>query len=76
MNIDGEGVLLSEMRDAGMIENCGWFSNLIKSVVKIAVAAVVVAATAAVVVATAGAAAPALVAVGVSERILAMALSK
>ena len=65
MNIDGEGVLLSEMRDAGMIENCGWFSNLIKNVVKIAVAAVVVAATAAVVVATAGAAAPALVAVGV-----------
>ena len=65
MNIDGEGVLLSEMRNAGMIETCGWFSNLIKSVVKIAVAAVVVAATAAVVVATAGAAAPALVAVGV-----------
>lgn len=65
MNIDGEGILLSEMRDAGMIENCGWFSKLIKAVVSVAVAAVVVAATVAVVVATAGAAAPALVAAGV-----------
>ena len=25
MNVDGEGVLLSEMRNAGMIQNCGWF---------------------------------------------------
>lgn len=62
MNIDGEGVLLSEMRDAGMIENCGWFSSLIKV---IAVAAVVVAAVATVV-ATAGTAAPAVVAAGVA----------
>lgn len=68
MNIDGEGVLLSEMRSAGMIENCGWFSSLIKKIVKsvvvAAVTAVVVAATAAVVVATAGVAATALVAIG------------
>ena len=52
-----------------MIQNCGWFKNLIKKVVKVAVVAVTVAAvavaTAAVVVATAGAAAPALVAAGV-----------
>lgn len=65
MNIDGEGILLSEMRDAGMIQNCGWFSNLIKKVVKAVTVVAVIAVTAAVVVATAGAAAPALVAVGV-----------
>ena len=64
MNVDGEGILLSEMKNAGMIDNCGWFSRLIKNIVKIAVVAVtvtaVVVATAAIVVATAGAAAPAL----------------
>ncbi|MBO7527815.1 MAG: hypothetical protein J6T74_08020 [Clostridia bacterium] len=69
MNIDGEGILLSEMKDAGLIANCGWFSKLIKKVVKaVAVVAAVVAAvavTAAVVIATAGAAAPAVVAAGV-----------
>ena len=69
MNIDGESILLSEMNEAGMIENCGWFKRLIKKVVKavvqVAVVAAVVVATAAVVVATAGAAAPALVAAGV-----------
>lgn len=69
MNVDGEGILLSEMQDSSMIANCGWFSRLIKNVVKIAVVAVTVAAvavtTAAVVVATAGVAAPALVAAGI-----------
>lgn len=69
MNIEGEGILLSEMQNAGMIQNCGWFSNLIKKVVKVvAIAAAtiaVVATVAAVVVATAGAAAPAVVAAGV-----------
>ncbi|MDE6398057.1 MAG: hypothetical protein K2L51_01920 [Clostridiales bacterium] len=69
MNVDDESVLLSEMQEAGMIQNCGWFKRVAKKVVKHAVQAVVVAtvavATAAVVVATAGAAAPALVAVGV-----------
>ena len=69
MNIDGESILLSEMNEAGMIQNCGWFKKLIKKVVKVAVITVAVvavaAATAAVVVATAGAAAPALVAAGV-----------
>ena len=67
--MDGDYVLLSELQDAGLIENCGWFKKLIKKVVKIAVVAVTVVAvaatTAAVVVATAGAAAPALVAAGV-----------
>lgn len=69
MNVDGEGILLSEMKNAGIIDNCGWFKRLIKKVVKVvavvAVVSVVAAATAAVVVATAGAAAPALVAAGV-----------
>lgn len=66
LNVEGEGILLSEMRDAGMIQNCGWFTKLIK---KVAVATTVVAVTVAavaVVVATAGAAAPAVVGVGVA----------
>ena len=69
MNVDGEGILLSEMRNAELIANCGWFRNLIKRVAKVVVVAatvaVVVAAATAVVVATAGAAAPAVVAAGV-----------
>lgn len=69
MNVEGESVLLSEMNSAGLINNCGWFSRLVKKVVKVAiitvVAAAVVAVTAAVVVCTAGAAAPALIAAGV-----------
>ncbi|MDR2266086.1 MAG: hypothetical protein LBE09_00675 [Christensenellaceae bacterium] len=65
MNIDGEGVLLSEMRNAGMIQNCGWFSNLIKAVAVVAAVVAVVAVVAAVVVVTAGTATPALVAAGV-----------
>ena len=60
MNIDGEGLLLSEMQEIGIIQNCGWFKNLFKVV---AVAAAVVAVTA-LVVATVGATAPAVVAVG------------
>ena len=66
MNIDGEGVLLSEMRDAGMIENCGWFSNLIKAVAKAVVVVAVAAVAVAAVVVTAGAAAPAVVGAGVA----------
>lgn len=65
MNIDGDAVLLSEMRDAGMIQNCGWFSKLIKAIVVAVVVVAVVAVVAATVVVTAGAAAPALVAAGV-----------
>ena len=65
MNVDGEGVLLSEMRNAGLIDNVGWFSRVIKKIAKVvAVVAVTVAAVAAVV-ATAGAAAPAVVAAGI-----------
>ena len=68
MNIGGEGILLSEMRNAGKIQNCGWgwFIDLIKDVgTAVAVTAGVVAATAAVV-ATCGAAAPAVAAAGVA----------
>ena len=50
MNDEGESVLLSEMQNAGMIENCGWLSRLIKAA---AVTTVTSAATA-VVVATDG----------------------
>ena len=65
MNIDGDAVLLSEMRNAGLIDNVGWFSRVIKKIAKVvAVVAVTVAAVAAVV-ATAGAAAPAVVAAGI-----------
>lgn len=65
MNVDGEGVLLSEMRNAGLIDNVGWFSRVIKKIAKVvAVVAVTVAAVAAIV-ATAGAAAPAVVAAGI-----------
>ena len=75
MNIDGEGILLSEMQNAGVIQNCGWFSKLIKAVaITVAVVAVVVA-VAAVVVVTAGAAAPALVAAGVGAASAAVAVT-
>ena len=32
MNIDGEGILLSDTRNAGMIQNCGWFAKLVKGI--------------------------------------------
>ena len=65
MNVEGDGILLSEMREAGMIQNCGWFSKLVKKVAKVVAVTAVVVAAAAVVVATAGAATPAVVAAGV-----------
>ena len=72
MNVDGEGILLSEMQNAGMIQNCGWFSRFIKKVVKIVAVAVAVGVVVTTAVATAGAivsvvaaAAPAVVAAGV-----------
>lgn len=50
MDFEGEKILLSEMINAGMIENYGWFSRLVKSVVKVAVVtAAAVVATAAIV---------------------------
>ncbi|MBQ7467080.1 MAG: hypothetical protein IJS74_03315 [Clostridia bacterium] len=58
--IDGEMVLLSELQDYGMIENCGLFSRIFKAVVKV----VAVAAVAAVVVASCGAGMAAVVAAG------------
>lgn len=65
MNMEGEPVLLSELRDAGMIENCGWFSNLFKIICASVVIATVAVAAACAIVVTAGAAAPAFVAAGV-----------
>lgn len=35
MDMDGETILLSELRQAGLINNCGWLSRLIKAVVAI-----------------------------------------
>ena len=59
-DIDGETILLSEMQDMGLIENCGLFSKILKA----AVAVVAVAAVAAVVVATCGAGMGAVIAAG------------
>lgn len=59
LDIEGETVLLSEMQDLGLIQNCGWFSKLIAA----AVAAVVVTAVVATVMVTGGAALGAVVGV-------------
>jgi hypothetical protein len=64
MNVDGEFILLSELKDAGLIENCGLFSNLFKKIAVAVVAVVVVAAVAATIAFTAGAGAAAVIAVG------------
>ena len=34
LNIDGDSVLLSELQDAGLIENCGWFKKAFKKIAK------------------------------------------
>lgn len=34
LDIDGELILLSELQESGMIENCGWFKKLVKKVAK------------------------------------------
>lgn len=60
MYFDGEYVLLSEMQNAGLIQNCGWFSNFFKAITKVFVVAVAVVAC----VATAGAGIGAVIAVG------------
>lgn len=54
MDVDGESILLSEMQDLGLIQNCGWFSRLFKKIAVAVVAVVAVAAAAAVIVSTAG----------------------
>ena len=64
LEVDGEYVLLSEMQDAGMIANCGWFSKLFKKVVVAVVTVVAVAAVATAVVATCGAGLGACIAAG------------
>jgi len=35
LDLDGEYILLSEMQDSGMIENCGWFKKALKKVKKV-----------------------------------------
>ena len=64
LNVDGELLLLSELSDKGMIENCGWFSKVLKKVAVAVVATVAVAAVTAVVVATCGAGLGACIAAG------------
>lgn len=64
LDIDGEYILLSEMQEMGMIQNCGWFKKLWKKVV-VAVVVVVAAATiATAIVATCGAGLGACIAAG------------
>ncbi|MCM1546661.1 MAG: hypothetical protein NC033_06485 [Clostridiales bacterium] len=41
MDLDGESILLSEMRDMSLIENCGWLSRLIKTVMATTIASVI-----------------------------------
>lgn len=60
MDLDGEYILLSEMQNLNLIQNCGWFSNLFKKIAKVVVAVAAVA----VCVATAGAGVAAVIAVG------------
>jgi len=64
LDVDGEYILLSEMQDMGMIQNCGWFKKLWKRVVVATVVVVAVAAVAAVTVATCGAGLGACIAAG------------
>ena len=64
MYFDGEYVLLSEMQDAGLIQNCGWFSSLFNKIFVAVVAVVTVAVVAAVIVSTAGAGLTAVIAAG------------
>lgn len=34
LEVDGDYILLSELQDLGMVENCGWFKNLFNKVAK------------------------------------------
>lgn len=63
-DIDGNQVLLSEMQDMGMVQNCGWFKNLFRKIVVATVAVVAVAAVTTIVVATCGAGLGACIAAG------------
>lgn len=64
LDVEGESVFLSEMQDAGLIANCGWFSKLFKKIVVAVVVVVAVSAVAAAVVATCGAGLGACIAAG------------
>lgn len=63
MDIDGTYILLSEMKNAGMIENCGWFKRLVKSVVKVSAVTAISVAVAATIVGTGGTGAIAVIAI-------------
>ena len=62
LECEDEYILLSEMKDAGTIANCGWFSKIAKKVAKAVIAVVVVSTVAAVIVASCGAGAGAIIA--------------
>lgn len=62
--VDGSYILLSEMQDIDIIQNCGWFKNIFKKIVVATVAVVAVAAVTTVVVATCGAGLGACIAAG------------
>ena len=64
LECEDEYILLSEMKDAGMIANCGWFSRLAKKIATAVAVVVVVSTVAAVVVASCGAGAGAVIAAG------------
>ena len=64
LDVDGEYILLSELQEAGLIENCGWFKNVFKKIVKAAVQVVVVAAAVSIVAASCGAGLGAVIAAG------------
>jgi len=68
-NVDGEPVLMSEMANVDMVNNCGFFGklfNAVKKVAKVVAVAATVVAVAAVVVSTAGVGAVAVAGVGAS----------
>ena len=43
MNVDGESMLLSDMQNIGMVENCGWLSKLVKGAAAVAATSVALA---------------------------------
>ena len=40
MNVDGESMLLSDMQNMGMLENCGWLSKVLKGAATVAATSV------------------------------------
>lgn len=63
IDIDGEYILLSEMKNISSIEECGWFKRVCKSVLKVASVTAVGVLGAAIIVGTAGSGALAVIAI-------------